>query len=298
MMKNKKQKGIESLKSRYGFLFTLPWLIGLVVFFMIPIIQSVIYSFSDLRIDASSVNTTFSGLKNYKFILFEDPNFINNLLSGLKNIFIQVPFILVLSMILGILLNNEFKGRIFFRSLYFLPVIIASGVVLNIFLGAARGDATEVAVAESVSFGMIDFSSVLEGLALPTTILDYLSIALDNIFMLIWQSGIQIVLIIAGLQTIPDLLYEVAHVEGATKWEQFWFITLPMMIRTMLLVVIFTIVEVVTINTNPVMEQGYSYFGNIEYGTGSAVLWFYFAIVGVIIVGVMFLFSKFLKKWG
>lgn len=298
MMKNKKQKGIESLKSRYGFLFTLPWLIGLVVFFMIPIIQSVIYSFSDLRIDASSVNTTFSGFKNYKFILFEDPNFINNLLSGLKNIFIQVPFILVLSMILGILLNNEFKGRIFFRSLYFLPVIIASGVVLNIFLGAARGDATEVAVAESVSFGMIDFSSVLEGLALPTTILDYLSIALDNIFMLIWQSGIQIVLIIAGLQTIPDLLYEVAHVEGATKWEQFWFITLPMMIRTMLLVVIFTIVEVVTINTNPVMEQGYSYFGNIEYGTGSAVLWFYFTIVGVIIVGVMFLFSKFLKKWG
>lgn len=298
MMKNKKQKGIESLKSRYGFLFTLPWLIGLVVFFMIPIIQSVIYSFSDLRIDASSVNTTFSGFKNYKFILFEDPNFINNLLSGLKNIFIQVPFILVLSMILGILLNNEFKGRIFFRSLYFLPVIIASGVVLNIFLGAARGDATEVAVAESVSFGMIDFSSVLEGLALPTTILDYLSIALDNIFMLIWQSGIQIVLIIAGLQTIPDLLYEVAHVEGATKWEQFWFITLPMMIRTMLLVVIFTIVEVVTINTNPVMEQGYSYFGNIEYGTGSAVLWFYFTIVGVIIAGVMFLFSKFLKKWG
>jgi len=298
MMKIKKQKGIESLKSRYGFLFTLPWLIGLVVFFMIPIIQSVIYSFSDLSIEASSVNTLFSGLKNYKFILFEDPNFINNLLSGLKNIFIQVPFILVLSMILGILLNNEFKGRIFFRSLYFLPVIIASGVVLNIFLGAARGDATEVAVAESVSFGMIDFSSVLEGLTLPTTILDYLSIALDNIFMLIWQSGIQIVLIIAGLQTIPDLLYEVAHVEGATKWEQFWFITLPMMIRTMLLVVIFTIVEVVTINTNPVMEQGYSYFGNIEYGTGSAVLWFYFTIVGVIIAGVMFLFSKFLKKWG
>lgn len=296
-MKMKKQKGIETLKSRYGFLFTLPWLIGLVVFFMIPIIQSVIYSFSNLRIDAGSVNTSFEGLKNYKFILFEDPKYIDNLISGIKNIFIQVPFILVLSMILGILLNNEFKGRIFFRSLYFLPVIIASGVVLNVFLGAAKGDATEVAVSDSVTFGMIDFSSVLDGLNLPTSIMNYLSIALDNIFMLIWQSGIQIVLIIAGLQTIPDLLYEVAHVEGASKWEQFWFITLPMMIRSMLLVCIFTMVEVITTNTNPVMKQGYDYFGNIEYGTGSAALWFYFLIVGFVLVAVFGLFSKFLKKW-
>lgn len=297
-MKMKKQKGIETLKSRYGFLFTLPWLFGLVVFFMIPIIQSVIYCFSDLRIDAGSVNTSFEGLKNFKFILFEDPNYINNLISGLKNIFIQVPFILVLSLILGILLNNEFKGRIFFRSLYFLPVIIATGVVLKLFLGAAQNDATEVAVADNVAFGMIDFTVVLEGLNLPSSILEYLSVALDNIFMLIWQSGIQIVLIIAGLQTIPDLLYEVAHVEGATKWEQFWFITLPMMIRTLLLVCVFTMVEVVTINTNPVMKQGYDYFGNIEYGTGSAALWFYFIIVGIILAAVFGLFSKFLKKWG
>lgn len=294
----KKHKGIESLKSRYGFLFTLPWLIGLIVFFLIPIVQSVIYSFSDLRIDANTVNIAFSGLKNYKFILFKDPKYVNNLLSGLKNIFIQVPFILVLAMILGILLNNKFKGRIFFRSLYFLPVIIASGVVLNVFLTAAKNNATEVAVSESVTFGMIDFSGVLEGLNIPESILEYLSIALDNIFMLIWQSGIQIVLIIAGLQTIPDLLYEVAHVEGATKWEQFWFITLPMMIRTMLLVAIFTIVEVVTTNTNPVMKQGYSYFANIEYGTGSAVLWFYFIIVGVVLAAIMWIFNKFLKRWG
>ena len=297
-MKNKKSKGIESLKSRYGLLFTLPWLIGVAVFFVLPIIQSAIYSFSSLSIEPGHVDVNWVGNKNYDFILNKNPQYINNLLSGLKNILIQVPFILILSLILGILLNNEFKGRIFYRSLYFLPVIISSGVVLKLFLGASQGDSTEIATSASVSFGMIDFSGVLEGLNLPSSILKYLTIALDNIFLLIWQSGIQIVLIIAGLQTIPDLLYEVAHVEGATKWEQFWFITLPMMIRTMLLVVIFTLVEVVTINTNPVMEQGYAYFGNIEYGVGSAVLWFYFIIVGFIIATIMFVFSKFLKKWG
>lgn len=294
----KKKKGVEVLKARYGFLFTLPWVIGLIVFFAIPIFQSLIYSFSDLSMESGHISVVLKGFKHYHFLLYEEPKYIDNLLSGLKNIFIQVPFILVLSFILGILLNNEFKGRIFFRSLYFLPVIIASGVVLKIFLSAAQGDATEVAVAENVSFGMINFSSVLEGLNLPQNIMNYLSIALDNIFMLIWQSGIQIVLIIAGLQTIPDLLYEVAHVEGATKWEQFWFITLPMMIRTIMLVLIFTIVEVVTVNTNPVMNQGYNYFGNIEYGTGSAALWFYFAIVGIVIAATLAIFSKMLKKWG
>ena len=297
-MKNKKPRSIESLKSRYGFLFTLPWLIGMVIFFILPIIQSAIYSFSSLKIEPGAVIVDWVGLKNYHFILLENPKYVDNLISGLKNIFIQVPFILILSLILGVLLNNEFKGRIFYRSLYFLPVIIASGVVLKMFLQASSGDSTEIATSDSVSFGMIDFSGVLEGLNLPPSILGYLTLALDNIFMLIWQSGIQIVLVIAGLQTIPDLLYEVAHVEGATKWEQFWFITLPMMIRTMLLVVIFTLVEVVTINTNPVMSQGYEFFGNIEYGTGSAALWFYFVIVGFIIAGVMFIFSKFLKKWG
>ena len=297
-MRNKKPKGVETLKKRYGFLFTLPWLVGLIVFFVIPIIQSVIYSFSDLKVGSGGISVALKGLKHYDFLINADPAYINNLLAGAKNIFIQVPFILILSMVIGILLNNKFHGRVFFRSLYFLPVIITSGVVLQVFLGAAQGDATEVAVTEEVAFGMIDFSSVLKGLNLPESILTFLSTALDNIFMLIWQSGIQIVLIIAGLQTIPDLLYEAAFVEGATKWEQFWFITLPMMIRTMLLVVIFTVVETVTTNTNPVMRQGYNYFYNIEYGTGSAALWFYFVIVGVILLAIFGVFSRMLKKWG
>ena len=146
---------------------------------------------------------------------------------------------------------------------------------------------------------MIDFTQVIEGLNLPQQIQEYLTIALDNLFMLIWQSGIQIILIIAGLQTIPDLLYEVAEVEGATKWEQLWYVTLPMLVRTMLLVLIFTMVEVVTIKTNPIISQGYSFFANVEYGTGSAALWLYFSGVLILFALVLLLFDKvFLKKWG
>src|SRR5699024_767362 len=101
---------------------------------------------------------------------------------------------------------------------------------------------------------------VLEGLSLPSGIQNILSEALSRIFLLVWQSGIQTILIIAGLQSIPDLLYEVAKVEGATKWEEFWFITLPMMMRTMLLVIIFSIVELVSSNTNSIVSASYSKF--------------------------------------
>lgn len=298
-MKKKKAAGIETLKSRYGTLFSLPWLIGMLLFFVVPIVLSIWYSFSDLKIDANKVTVIFTGLKNYRHLINTDPKYIKNLTAGITSIFSKVPFILVLSMIIGMFLNNKFFGRLFFRSLYFLPVIISSGVVLDLFLEAAQGDATSVAGADTLSFGMMNFAELLEGLNLPTQIQQYLSTALDNLFMLIWQSGIQIILIIAGLQTIPDLLYEVAKVEGATKWEEFWFITLPMMIRTILIVLIFTIVEAVTIKTNSVITQGFNFFYNLEYGLGSAALWLYFVLVSAIIAILLFLFNKvFLKKWG
>ena len=299
MSVKRKHKGIETLKSRYGLIFLSPWIVGMLFFFLFPIIQSAYFSFSDLSIGADGVSTKFIGLENFKNILYIDPDYINNLISGLQSIFVSLPFILVISLILALLLNNSFRGRLFFRSLYFLPVIIASGLVLELFLDAASGDATEVALSESVTFGMIDFSEVLEGLNLPSSIEQYLSVALSNLFMLVWQSGIQIILFIAGLQSIPDLLYEVARVEGATKWEEFWFITLPMLLRTLLLVVVFTMVEVITSKTNDVITQSYNQFNNLEFGRGSAMLWLYFLIAGVIIGLILLAYNKvFMRKWG
>ncbi len=296
-MKQRKPKGLETLKSRYGFIFISPWIVGMVFFFLMPIIQSAYFSFSHISID-SDVTTTFLGLENFDYILYKDTKYIDNFVSALTDMLISVPFILVVSLILAVLLNNKFRGRLFFRSLYFMPVIIASGAVLDLYLGAASANATEVAVNDSVSFGMIDFSSVISALNLPTSIESYISVALDNLFMLVWQSGIQIILFIAGLQSIPDLLYEVSKVEGATKWEEFWFITLPMLGRTMFLVIVFTIVENITKSSNEVIAHGYNFFNNLDYGKGSAALWFYFLVVGVIMGVVLLFYNKvFLKRW-
>lgn len=297
-MKIKKAKSLDAKKSRSAFIFLSPWLLGMLLFFVIPIFQSFYYSFADISIDLDGVSGSFVGLTNIKYLISKDPDYIKNLIAGIKDMLISVPFILVVSLILAVLLNNKFKGRLFFRSLFFLPVIITSGVVLQLYLSAASGNATEVAVSKSVSFSMIDFSTVLDGLNLPASLETYLSEVMDNLFMLVWQSGIQVVLFIAGLQSIPDLLYEVSKVEGATKWEEFWFLTLPMLSRTMYLIIVFTIVENITLTTNPVIAQSYNLFNNLYYGRGSAALWLYFLIVGIALFLILKVYNKFfLERW-
>lgn len=297
-MKNKKAIGLDKIKARSGYIFLAPWLLGMAIFFIVPIVQSILYSFSEVTMEVEGFKTNIIGLENFNFVLLKDPYYIDNFLSAVKDMFISVPFILVVSLILAVILDNKFRGRLFFRSLFFLPVIITTGVVLDLYLKAASTNATEVAVSEAATFGMIDFSEVLSGLNMPAAIENYLSIALDNLFMLVWQSGIQIVLFIAGLQSIPDLLYEVSKVEGASKWEEFWFITIPMLARTMFLVIVFTIVENITSATNPIIAQSYNFFNNLFYGRGSAALWFYFAVVGIIMAIVLVVYNKvFLKRW-
>ncbi len=298
-MKNRKKKGVEAIRARYGLLFISPWIIGMALFFVYPILQSFYFSFADLSITEEGVATSFVGTAHYHDILFVNPEYTDNFVLALKDFFISLPFILVVSLVVALLLNSKFRGRLFFRTLYFLPVILASGIVLELFLNAADNNATQVAASSEATFGMIDFTEVLKGMRLPETIEKYLSIVLSNVFMMVWQSGIQIVLFIAGLQSIPDQLYEVSKVEGATKWEEFWFITLPMLLRTILLVVIFTIVELVTSNTNPAVMQGYNQFTNLEYGAGSAMLWFYFVFIGLFIALFLLVYNKaFLKRWG
>lgn len=298
-MRKKHGKGIETLKAKYGLLFVTPWIIGMALFFIIPIVNSIYYSFTDLSITESGIKVVWTKFANYHNIISVDPDYMNNLLEAFSSLLISLPFILIVSLVLALLLNGEYFGRVFFRGLFFIPVIFASGAVLELFLRAGSSNATETAISSSVSFGMVDFTTVLEGLHLPQSIEKYLSTALSNVFMLVWQSGIQTILLIAGLQSIPDLLYEVAKVEGANKWEELWFITLPMLLKTIILVIIFTVVQLVSSNTNTIIKQGYAQFNTLKYGIGSAMMWFYYIWVGVLLGIIFFIYKKvFLKKWG
>jgi len=230
----KKQKGIEQLRSRYGLRFISPWIVGLVLFFILPIAQSIFYSFCNLSMGDGGILSSFIGFTNYNEILNVDPNYLVILKDSLVEILYSLPVIFIISLILAMLLNQQFPGRTFFRALYFLPVVIASGVVISILFEVNTSDVTNVGMDEAISANMIDFSEIIKKLELPTQISKYLTSTLSNMFELVWNSGIQIILFISGMQSIPDMLYEVAKVEGCTKWEEFWFITLPMLSKVSL----------------------------------------------------------------
>lgn len=296
--KQKKHKSIESLKSTYGRMFVLHWEIGLLVFFLVPIVKSLYYSFCDVSF-MGEFQYKFAGLANFRYALREDPEFTKNMSLTLSSMLPSVLVIVILSLILALLLNQKFKGRLFFRALYFLPVIIASGVVIQHLFNTTSSELSSSGVSDSFASNMVNVEDIMAFMSLPAQIGKVFSGILNDIFNLVWNCGIQIVLFISGMQSIPDSLYEVSKVEGATKWEEFWFITLPMLARTLILVLIFTMVELITDKTNLVMDRAYVFMGNIStYGIASAMLWLYFLVVGVIMAVIMLIYSKvFLKRW-
>lgn len=298
MKKIKKQRGIEILKAKYGFMFCLPWLIGVVLFFFYPLLQSIIYVFSDVSIRFGEIQVNFQGLSNIKEVLLKDADYTNNLGGAIGKFAYSFPLIMVLSLILGILLNQKFKGRIFYRAIYFLPVIIASGVVIELIFKTRSGDISSVGTEASVRDNMISASTVINWLGLPPTISTYIDKVLSQIMNLVWNCGIQIILWIAGMQAIPDQLYEVSKVEGATKWEEFWFITFPMLSRVTVLVAVFTMVDIITAKSDLVMTQALQYTQQQAYGTASAMLWIYFLIIGLLVGALILLFNRFCaKRW-
>lgn len=297
--KQKKHKSIESLKSTYGRMFVLHWEIGLLVFFIVPIVKSLYFSFCKVSFGGGEFHYDPIGFSNYRYAINEDAYFTDNMAATLSALFPSMMVIVILSLILALLLNQKFKGRLFFRMLYFVPVIIASGVVIQHIFNSTSSELSSSGVSDSFAADMVQIDDIMAWLSLPAEIGAFFSNLLNDIFNLVWNCGIQIVLFISGMQSIPDSLYEVSKVEGATKWEEFWFITLPMLARTLILVIIFTLVEIITDKTNSVMDLAYNYMTSISnYGIASAMLWSYFAVVGTIMLIVMLLYSQiFLKRW-
>lgn len=294
--KIKRNRGIEELKSRYGLMFVLPWIIGLIMFFFVPIIQSLIYSFCSVVVTSDGVITSWIGLENYRELLIADPNYTTWLSESVLNFAYSLPIILVLSLVLAMILNQKFRGRIFFRALYFLPVIIATGKVMGYIFMTTNEDLASMGISSGMSSGLISVQDLTGALNLSTEIADFVSTAINDIFNLVWSCGIQIVLFIAGLQSIPASLYEASRVEGATKWEEFWFITFPMLSRITLLVGVFTMVELFINERSPMIKQVYSRMHGGQYDISSAMIWFYF-IIAIAIMGIlMLLFVKFIIK--
>ncbi len=296
--KKKKYKSIESLKSRYGLMFTTPWIIGFILFFAWPLIQSIWFSFCDVTLSKDGVITKFTGFYNYNYYLNVHASYGDWVSAALTSILYSLPIILLVSLVLALLLNQKFRGRLFFRALYFVPVIIATGVVVDLMFMTTSEELTSAGVSLGITDSMFSIEDVVGWLDMPDQVAKYVKMIINNIFDLLWSCGIQTVLFIAGLQSIPRSLYEASKVEGATKWEEFWFITFPMLGSVTLLVSVFTMVDLFTSENNTVVANAYKMMDTGIFDESSTMLWIYFVVIGAVMGLILLAYNRFLlKRW-
>ncbi len=287
-MKNNKKTKVQYSRSDIlsGYGFCALWLVGFMVFTLYPIIQTLIFSFSNVTVDSGSFQTQGVGFGNFIYALSKDTDFINGIKDYVIKLVLYVPVITVISLILAMLLNSKLKGTGFFRTVFFLPVIITSGPVIGIFI--EQGVASFPGIEQLINF---------ESLAgtVPQFLLDALQFLTSEFIMILWFSGIQILVFMTGLQKMDKNMYEAAQIDGASKWEMFWKLTLPALNPTIVLNVVFTVVMQSVFSLNPIVvritsaytEQG----ATGGFGYSSAMAWIYF-IVMLALLGLSVLIFK------
>lgn len=281
----------ERRSARSGILFILPWLIGFIFFFLKPFISAIGFSFSKVIFpEQGGIDLEFIGLKNYTDALFNDPDFIRDLIESLGTNLSNIIIILFFSFLIAILLNSKFRGRTLARAIFFLPVIIASGPVLNLLTGDQMASMMLSGQRNSILFEASALQDMLLNMRLPQTLIDSLMGVVNGIFNLSWQSGVQILLFLAGLQNIPRQLYEAADVEGATAWEKLWRLTFPMLKSVFLLNIVYTTINEFASMSNKTMQLIMTYLSGLKMGESSARALIYFIIVFAAL-GIVFLIS-------
>ncbi len=291
--KIRRKTSYERKNELAGLMFVLPWLIGFVFFFAKPFVQAIIFSFNKISFpDGGGISYRFIGAANYMKAFTEDPQFVRDLTESLVSMASRVVIILFFSLFIAMLLNGKFRGRTFFRAVYFLPVIIASGVIIDMLNSNEMAKMLLSGDRNSILFQASGLQKILMSSGFDNSIVTMILNLVNNIFSLSWKSGIQILLFLAGLQTVPKQLYEAASVEGATKWEEFWRVTFPMIIPMILLNIIYTIIDEFTDYTNSVMKLILTYAQSLNIDYSSALALIYFIIIFIVIIIVYFVINR------
>lgn len=268
---------LERRENAIGYLFILPWLIGLVVLVLWPMIQSFQYSLNKIRLLPQGMAKLYVGFENYSQIFLKDPQFIMGLESYLLETLIAVPVIVAFALIIAMLLNQKIKCRGIFRMVFFLPIIIASGPVMQ-----------QLADQEAASIPMMNVTMIEQLLDeyLPHVLATSITSVFSNMITLLWYSGVQILIFLAALQKIDTSLYEAAKMDGGSKWECFWKITLPTIKPMILLNVVYTVIFMSNNEQNALIVLIYDTMLSATggYGYASAMAWLYSVIESAIVI--------------
>ena len=267
-----------------GLPFIAPWLLGFLLFLAFPLAYSFYMSFHQVRILPTGPAASWRGLGYYNEILFSSSSLYNELIPFMLEALIMIPVILVFAFLAATLLNFRFRGRALFRAVFFVPVIFSSGYVVAEFVNQGQG-----------GFGFLeryDVAALLSAYFGDRAVTAALLAVLERFVLVLWYSGVQMIIFLAGRQTIPRSVYESARIDGASPWQVFWKITLPAMLPFIFLNLVYTTVDLFTFPFNPIIQL----IGTGNYGYNSALAWIYFAIILAFLALVFLLFHRVLRS--
>lgn len=284
----------EKKKGLYGYGFIALWFIGTLWLFIMPVLTSLWYSLCNTKLldkagalevgmTSAGIYTEWNGFYNFTKAFTIDTTFLPKLGTALGEILPNTIVIMIFSLFIAVILNQKFRGRTLARAVFFLPVLIATGPVISVI----NGDMTSQGVSDAAQFSTLFKTDLVTELMeflgiynLNQTFTDIIKDITSGVLNLVWNSGIQILIFLSALQTIPPSAKEAASIEGATAWEFFWKITFPYISPMILSNLVYTVIDAFVSTDNVVMEYVLAQSRNWEYGYSAALAWIYFAIVG------------------
>lgn len=270
---------LEKREARFGYVFVAPWILGVLLFLLFPLGQSFYYMWYNIRITPLGTNFTFVGTGNFTQIWMENPEFPQQLVTYIWQTIVEVPVITVFALIIAMMLNSKIHLKGFFRLIFFLPVIIVSGPVMNMLVSEGAS-----------SIPAMNTQSVVAALDtfLPNSVAASIGELFSNMIMILWYSGVQILIFLSALQKVDPSMYEAAKIDGGSGWECFWKITLPTIKPMILLNVIYTVIFLSGNEQNELinMIKSAMFSGTKEkgYGYASAMAWMYSVVITLIVL--------------
>ncbi len=282
MKRRSKYEGLQKRKAIAGYLFIAPFIVGFLAFMVKPFFQSLYMSLCDVEVSGKGFTNNFIGIENYVRAFTADVDFTRLLVNELTRMAYNVIAIMVFSFFVALLLNQQFKGRALVRGIFFLPVILSSGVIIGVeYENELMASMRDVIELNGDGTSITDtIKEILNTSGVGNSVFQVVFDIVDGIYDVVLASGIQIIIFLSGLQTISKSMYEAASIEGCTSWESLWKITFPMISPLLLVNWVYTIVDFCMRTDNEVMEKIQEVMlENLKYGPASAMSWIYFGIV-------------------
>ena len=293
-MKNKKRRTLLTPNDKTGLMFVLPFIIGFIFLFFKPLLESLNYTFHRVTVGPDGLVLDPIGFENWRYLVEQDASFVKNVTKILGSVTVEVLVIMFMSIFLAVLLIDKFPGRLFFRVCLFLPMIFGADAILHTF-GMVGGSAEMT--AESNDFMMMTgettgfIKEIISSFGILTPLIEKFTVYAGKLFNLLWNMALQIVIFIIGLQAIPPHLYEVAKMEGATPWETFWKITFPLLTPSILLCLIYSIIDYFNASTNKIVQMiDNNMMNRLDYAC--TMSWAYSLLIFVIVIGINAILSR------